>query len=229
MGAIEGVDRGHGLGGVIPIPAQQLPDVGPIFLLDVGIVVLLVGAPARKLDVMELAVAKEMVVDELGAVVGVEPAQWERHDRHDRGERVADAGLAFAHDRARFDPAGVDVGEVERIGEFAIGRVAGVGNQIDLGKAGDGDRPVIRLDRDVMLEKGPGLGAAIQPTLELTFLRGEMAVNGPRADDSQLALDARRELKPALGPGKPHRQQGLEPQGPGVARRFPDGSQHGIG
>ena len=41
----------------------------PVFLLDVRVIVLLVRAPAGELDVLTRAIAAEMVIDELGAVV----------------------------------------------------------------------------------------------------------------------------------------------------------------
>jgi len=46
--------------------------VGPVLLLDMGVVVLLVGPPPGELDLLGLAVVPEMLVDELRAIVGVD-------------------------------------------------------------------------------------------------------------------------------------------------------------
>jgi len=44
--------------------------VGPVLLLDVGVVVLLVGSSAGELDLVFLAVAHQVVVDEFGVYSG---------------------------------------------------------------------------------------------------------------------------------------------------------------
>ncbi len=69
--AVEVVDRGKRLGRIVPVPAQELPDVRPVLLLDGRIVVFLVGAPAGELDLAAHAVPEEVVIDEFGAVVRV--------------------------------------------------------------------------------------------------------------------------------------------------------------
>jgi hypothetical protein len=45
--------------------------MSPIRLLDMGVVVLLVRAAARELDVVDPAVAEEMVIDKGHVVIGV--------------------------------------------------------------------------------------------------------------------------------------------------------------
>src|SRR3990172_9313190 len=67
--AIEGVHGVEGLRRVVADVAQKLADVSPVLLLDVGVVVLLVGAAAGELDRVGLAVPIEVGVDELRAVV----------------------------------------------------------------------------------------------------------------------------------------------------------------
>src|SRR5262245_16215420 len=66
--AVEGVQRRHRRRGVVAEIPHELPHVGPVLLLDVGVVVLLVGRAARELDLVRLAVPEEMVIDELGPV-----------------------------------------------------------------------------------------------------------------------------------------------------------------
>jgi hypothetical protein len=71
---IEGGDRRQG---VVPVVAHELADVGPVLLLDVGVVVLLVGSPPRELNGVGLAVPVEGIVDELAPVVGVNAPERE--------------------------------------------------------------------------------------------------------------------------------------------------------
>jgi hypothetical protein len=68
--------------------------VGPVLLLDVGVVILLVGAAPGELDALGLAVPVEMVVDELRAVVRVDPAEAEGQGAADRVQGRLDPRLA---------------------------------------------------------------------------------------------------------------------------------------
>ena len=79
---VEIVDRREGGGGVVADVTEELADVGPVLLLDMGVVVFLVRPPAGELDGLGLAVVIQGGVDELGAVVGVDAAQA-------KGQRLA--------------------------------------------------------------------------------------------------------------------------------------------
>ena len=70
--SVERVQGGHSLGRVVPDVPHELSDVGPVLLFDVGVVVFLVGPAPRELDPVVLAVADEVGVDELRAIVGVD-------------------------------------------------------------------------------------------------------------------------------------------------------------
>jgi hypothetical protein len=107
------VEEGQGLRGVKARPAEELAHVRPVFLFDVGIIVFLVGPAASELDLARLTVADEMVNDKLAAIVGVEPAQGEGESGRHLRKRLADRALALAKHGARFDPGGMDVGEIE--------------------------------------------------------------------------------------------------------------------
>ena len=48
--------------------------MGPVLLLDVRVVVLLVRAPPRELDRVGAVIAVEVMIDELRAVVRIDPA-----------------------------------------------------------------------------------------------------------------------------------------------------------
>ena len=109
---VERVHGGHGGGGIVAHVAQELPDVRPVLLLDVGVVVLLVRAPPGELNPVALAVPDEVGVDELGAVIGIDPPQGEGQRLPHRLQRLLHRVLAPAQDGPGLHPGGVNVREV---------------------------------------------------------------------------------------------------------------------
>src|SRR3970282_2458258 len=93
-----------GGGAVVSIPADQLANVGPVLLLDVGVVVLLVGTAAGELDLLGAAVADQVVVEELAAVVGVDAAEAEGQALAHVLEGGDDPSLALAGHPSGFGP-----------------------------------------------------------------------------------------------------------------------------
>ena len=59
-----------GTPGFEAVVAHQLADDGPVLLLDETLIVLLARAPAREGNLLAPAVAEQLRVDELAAVVG---------------------------------------------------------------------------------------------------------------------------------------------------------------
>ena len=106
-----------GLCGVVAIPAHKLSDMGPVFLLDVGVVVFFVGSRAGELDSTAswalLTESKKVVVDELAAVVRVDPLERERKLVFDLGDRIQDTQSALTHDGLALYPAGSNVDTVQ--------------------------------------------------------------------------------------------------------------------
>ena len=77
---VEVVDKPDQFRFVEPVIAQELAHVGPVFLLDEGIVVFLERAGAGEHDRVPGSVGKvpdQMVVEKLGAVVTVKAKDWE--------------------------------------------------------------------------------------------------------------------------------------------------------
>jgi hypothetical protein len=157
--AVEIVDRRLRLEGIIAVPAQELAHMGPIFLLDVCVVVFLIWSAAGELDLAPATVLEEMGIDELGAVVGIEAAERKGERGVQRGDGGADGALGLAQDGVGLDPASMDIGEIEGLQKLAVGPIAGMGDEVDLGEAGRGDVPVLRADGDVVFEQGAGLRA----------------------------------------------------------------------
>ncbi|MGH7265730.1 MAG: hypothetical protein ACREMB_12895, partial [Candidatus Rokuibacteriota bacterium] len=149
-----------GLGGEAII-ADHGPDDRPVLLLDVGAVVLLIGAAAGEGDPQPLAVLVEDAVDELRAVVAVEAEQGDRQLLAHVLDRAADPPLALPPDRVELDPAAGDVDGAEGVEVEALGARAAVGDQIDLEESGASVVPVREgPDRDLPLQPGadPGRG-----------------------------------------------------------------------
>ena len=142
---------------------------------------------------MFLAVAKQVVVDEFGAVVRVDSLEREGQGAADIVQGVDDAHLAFTHDGAGFAPSGVDVGEVQRIDEFARGVRAGVGDEVDLAGAGFVHIPMVGLDGNVVFQKSARFGAAVDAPLEPALFVLQPAVHLAWTHRAQLGLHLRRQ------------------------------------
>ena len=56
--------------------AQQLPDVSGVFLLHMGLIVFVIGPGAGLVDALGLQPAADMMIEELGSVVAVDPFQF---------------------------------------------------------------------------------------------------------------------------------------------------------
>jgi len=110
------IQGGHGRRRVVPPIPDELADVSPVLLLDVRVVIPLVRAPARELDLLTLAVPVEMVVDELRPVVRIDPAQPEGQDLPDLLQGRLDVAFAAPQHGPGLDPGRMDVGGVERVG-----------------------------------------------------------------------------------------------------------------
>src|SRR6266851_5238532 len=155
----EAIDAGElGIGGVggEAIIADELADDGAVLLFDMGAIVLLPGPTAGEGDAALSAVVVQALVDELAAVIAVEPE--ERH-----GQALAHAMHAPAHplvplapDRLELDPGGGDVHGAERTEVKALRTAAAVGDEIDLEEPGPGVVPLGEgADGDLVAKPGP--------------------------------------------------------------------------
>ena len=185
---------------IIADVADELADVRPVFLFDVGVVVFLVRPAARELNAAPSAIAIQVVIDKLRPIVRIDAAQREGQRAGDRIKRLPHPLLAFAHDRLCFDPRRVDVGHIQRMEELAFGAVAGMRDQVDFGKAGPCHVPALGLQRNVMFQERAGLRAAVEPLGKLALLRLQPPIDLPRTDPAQVLLDRRRQAQSAARP-----------------------------
>lgn len=173
-----------------------------------------------------LAVADEVGIDELGAVVGVDALEPEGERLPHRLQRLLHRVLPPAQDRPRLHPGGVDVREVQGVRELPVARVAAVGHQVDLGEAGDGDVPPIGSQRNVLLQERPRLRAPVAPGLAGPPGGRQPSVHLAGTQAEQLRLDRRAEPEAGARPREPEGEQRFEADRPGIPGSPPDRRQH---
>jgi len=78
------------------VVAGEASDQAAVLLLNVGVVVLVIGPPPGEGDVVGPAVTDEVGVEELRAVVGVDPGKREGEPLTNLVQRQKDPALAFA-------------------------------------------------------------------------------------------------------------------------------------
>ena len=215
--SVEGVDRRQRLGAVVALPGEELAHMGPVLLLDGGEGIFLVWPATCEGDASLLRVAPEVVVDEFTAIVGVQALERKRQALAHVLHGGLDPRGALAQDGPALSPGRVNVGEGQGVEELPLGAAPRMRDQIDLGPARRAHIPVIRLDRDVVLEQGARLRAAIAAPLEPCLLRLQPPVDLPGADGQELPFERARQGKPATDPPQPYGQQGLQPDRPGIA------------
>ena len=153
------------LAGTVVAPvADRAAHDGVVLLFDEAVVVFLVGTAPGEGDRLALAVADELEVDELRAIIAVQPEQGEREPAADLLQGGKDMALGLVGHHRHLGPAGGHIGQGEREGVLAKGRAAVVGHQIDFTEAGPQVAPVGKgADGHMMLQEGPGpgVGAAL--------------------------------------------------------------------
>ena len=98
-----------------PSVADELPHVGPVFLLHSGVVVFAIGPASREADGLRALpkVVVQVPVQKLAAIVAVEPEDGEGQRFFHFGDSLLDAVLAFVPARPRLGPLRVHVGHRE--------------------------------------------------------------------------------------------------------------------
>jgi len=161
--AIEVIHGFHRLRGVVAIPAHQLANMRPVLLLDVGVVVLLVGAAVAELHLVVSAPTADVPVDKFRAIVGIDPPQREGQRRLDLLQSVQHRLAALAQYGSRLGPARVHIGQVERVGELPAGGVSRMRNQIHLRETRQLLLPVVGAEGDQVFEQRARLAAPGPP------------------------------------------------------------------
>jgi hypothetical protein len=174
-------------GVVIAVVADGSADDGVVLLFDKAVVVLAIGAAAGEGNRVELTVAAQFVVDELTAIVRVDPQKREGELSPDDLESLKNVALRLVFDGSRFGPPRGHVSRIEGLGVLSPGRTTVVGHQVDFEEAGPLLVPLGKgPDRDVVFEQrtGPGMGTGLEAHTGLQG--GQQSVDGGWTDPEEL-------------------------------------------
>jgi len=127
---IEPIQLLQGPWGMVAVVADESTDHGPVFLLDVGVVVLPVGSGPGAGDALLLAVGVEVVVDELAAVVGVDTQEGEGKFLADVMDGATHSLLTLTQHAPAGHSAGGDVHGAEGVEVLAFGGFPAVSYQV---------------------------------------------------------------------------------------------------
>ena len=184
FGAVQVIEEGDDLGVIESFISEPLANMGPVFLFDMGVVFVVVGAAAGELDGLFFLgeVTVEVVVEEFASVIGVEVEQGEREELFDMADLLDDAGFAFAPDGSLFGPAGGDIDDIEGISEHAGEGIAAVGDGVSFEESGAGFIPLVGLDGDLVSQEGAGFGSGAASFFVVDAAGVENSVDGGRGD-----------------------------------------------
>src|ERR1035437_2524317 len=112
--------------------------MGPVFLLDVSIVILVISPASSKLDWLFSLheVSQQVIVQEFGAIVTVESFQIKRESLFDVFYLLENISFSFAPYSSLLSPSGSDINAVDGECKHPSHRVAAVSNRIGLQKSG---------------------------------------------------------------------------------------------
>lgn len=160
--------------------AEPLADMGPVFLFDMGIIVLVIGSASGELDgAFSLGkVSEEMVVEEFRSVIAIKAKQGEGKRLFDMVDLFENPGLPLSPDCPLLAPASGDIDAVNGVGEHARQEWATVGHRIGFEEPGARFIPLVGLDGDMLPQEGSRFGGGTASFLVLDSDRTQHSVNG---------------------------------------------------
>src|SRR5512139_1760493 len=114
--------------------SKPLSDMGPVFLFHMSVIVLMIGSTSGKLHglISLVKVPHQMPIQELRAVIAVQPKQRERQGIFDILDLRKDVCFAFSPDGTLFCPAGSNIHGVYGIGKLAEEILPAMGDGVGL-------------------------------------------------------------------------------------------------
>jgi len=119
------------LGGIVTGITYEFADILAVLLFHEGVVVLVVGSRAGKLDLFAYAPVMDLSVQELRAIVGIDGDEAERQCVLDVDERLFDPALGTIEQGSQLNPPGHGIGGVEGAAELIMDRHTAVEHRID--------------------------------------------------------------------------------------------------
>jgi hypothetical protein len=210
---IEIIEEWDSSGVIESFIAEPLSDMGPVFLFDMGIIILVIGLASGEADGAFSVgkVAKEMVVEKLRSVVAVKSEKTKGQRPLHMVDLFEDAGFSLSPERPLFAPAGRDIDTVKRVGKHPRKRLPAVGHGIGFKKTGTRLIPLVGVDGHMLSQEGSGFGGGSASFSVFDPDRTEQPVHGGRRDTDQgregFWGQGAIELNVS---GKPERHQGFE-------------------
>ncbi len=145
--------------------SKPLPDMGPVFLFYMSVIVFMIGSASGKLHrlISLVKVPHQMPIQELRAVIGVKPKQRERQGGFDVLELPQDLCFAFAPDRSLFCPAGGNIDGVEGVNKITQEALPAMGDGIGLQESRLGFISLVGFNGDLFSQEGAGFGGGSSP------------------------------------------------------------------
>lgn len=170
-----------------PLIAEPLPDMSPVLLLHMGVIVFVVGPASGELNRVPSAgeMSQEVVIEKLRAVITIEAQQGKRKGLFNMVDLLKDPCLPFAPYGSLLAPPGSDIHAVNGIGEHTSWGGTAVGYGIGLEESGADLIPLSGLNGDVLSEKRSWLGGSPPSFPVVNTHRFQHSVNSGRRDPEQ--------------------------------------------
>jgi len=162
--------------------AQPLPDMGPVLLLDMRVVILLIWLGSSELNRMFpiLEVSDQMPLEEFAAVVAIEAKDGEWQGGFDRDDLLQYRAFSFSPDSPLFSPSCGDVGDIEAEDELSGHGLAAMSDRIGLKESRPCLIPLVGLNGDSVFKELAGLCGGEAFALNTQPLPGKQPVDGGR-------------------------------------------------
>ena len=160
--------------------SKPLPDMGPVFLFYMGVIVLMIGSASGKVHgfVSLVKVFHQMPIQELPAVIAVKSEQRERQGVFDILNLLQDVGFAFAPDGSLFCPSGSNIYGINGIDELAEQSLPAMGDSIGFQESWFCFIPLVGFNRDLFSQEGAGFGGGSAPAPVFESGRFEKSIQG---------------------------------------------------
>src|SRR5512143_82641 len=160
--------------------SKPLPDMSPVFLLHMSIIVLMIGSASSKLYglLSLMKVLHQVPIQKLRAVIAVKPEQREWQRVFNILDLLEDLGFTFAPDCSLFSPAGPNIHGVDRIGKLAQKSLPAMGDGIGLQEPWFLLIPLVGLNRDLFSQESARFSRASPPALIFHSARFEKSIQG---------------------------------------------------
>ena len=193
------------------IIANGMPHHGPVLLLDMGLIIFLVGTRTGEGDLLIQAIVIEQVIDEFGAIIGVNSEQIEGQIWSHGTNRAANRLLAAPAQSNWLGPASTQVSTGQGIQELSGGSVSTMSHQVNFQESGFIFVPrSVGAHRDVLFEQAAWFGGT-QPMRMVEAGWRKTTIDTGTADTQKQfsGLGRKRQLITPLQYFDPFRQIGV--------------------